>query len=75
MTELEARIRSTLSARADDIHPSPPAWEDLVERSGAVVVPLRPGDGTLLPAHLSPSRQGRVPRTWLRPFLAAAAAL
>lgn len=75
MTELETRIRSTLRARADDIDPSPPAWEDLVERSGAVVVPLRPGDGTLLPAHLSPSHQGRTPRPWLRPFLAAAAAL
>ena len=74
--DLEARIRASLRARADDIDPAPPAWQDLVERSGAVVVPLRPGDTDVPPAHLVPGhRSPRTSRPWLRPVLAAAAAL
>jgi hypothetical protein len=50
--DLEARIRASLRARADDIDPAPPAWENLVDRAGAVVGPLPPRDTDVPPAPL-----------------------
>jgi len=70
--ELEARIRATLRRQAEEIQPSQPRWDDLVQGSGAVVVSL-PGTGPE-PSHLRPAKPRR-DRAWLRPTLAAAAAL
>lgn len=87
--ELESRIRASLQRRAEDIDPTPPAWNDLLSRSGAVVVPLRPGTSgtasgasgraddtgdTYVPRFTTPST-APFRRQWLRPVLAAAVAL
>ena len=72
---LEQRIRATLQRRAADIDVTAPPWNELVERAGGVVVPLRPTD-TIAPAsHLRRSQRSRLPRVSLRPALATAAAL
>jgi hypothetical protein len=71
--ELEARIRATLRRHAEDIEPTAPPWSELVERAGAVVVPL-PG-AELTPAHLRTSRRPGFDEAWVRPVLAAAVAL
>jgi hypothetical protein len=70
--ELEARIRATLRRQAEEVTPSQPRWDDLVQGAGAVVVSL-PGT-TPEPGHLRPSKPRR-DRAWARPVLAAAAAL
>jgi len=74
--ELETRIRASLRRHADEVDTRPPAWHDLVERSGAVVVPLRAGISAEAPSPLRPGPAGRrPPRQWVRPALAAAATL
>ena len=68
--DFEDRLRAMLRRRAADVHAEPPDWQDLLDRSNAVVVSLetrRPLDG--------PFRARRRRWTWLRPALAAAACL
>jgi hypothetical protein len=68
--DFEDRLRAMLRRRAADVHAEPPDWQDLLDRSNAVVVSLetrRPLDG--------PFRARRRRWAWLRPALAAAACL
>jgi hypothetical protein len=68
--ELEARIRAALRRQAEEVEPSAaPAWPELIEGSGAVVVSLRSSDARPALSHRGPERP------WLRPALTAAAVL
>jgi hypothetical protein len=69
---LEAELRAMLHRRALDMNPDPPAWRDLAQRNGAVVISLQTGapvDPGTAPGRRGPGRQ------WFRPVLAAAVAL
>src|SRR5919106_1838207 len=81
--ELEAELRATLRRRAADVRPNAPHWQDLLDRSSAVVVSLHTGrelDPDALGHHTRSGRRGRRGHresdwTWLRPAMFAAACL
>jgi hypothetical protein len=74
--DFEDELRAMLRRRAADIHPNPPEWRDLLDRSNGVVVSLRTGrpvdDAILRPAR---GRETGWSWGWVRPVLAAAACL
>jgi hypothetical protein len=69
---LEAELRAMLQRRALDMNPDPPAWRDLAQRTGAVVISLQ--TGAPVDPDTARGRRGHG-RQWFRPVLAAAVAL